>query len=278
MSKANQSDRPTVSCPPAGRASWCGQLKAGNLLVPVKAYAAASSNTELQLHQLHRKCGKRIEQPKRCPKHGEIPADQIVKGVPCGGDTYVRLSNDEVEQARPIDDKTIRLERFCEPQQLDPIMYSGRCLYLVPDSPITQGGYAALQTAMQTAQKCALGQMVLSNHRQLVIVSPGDDTFILYTLFFPAQLKAAPQLKNGDPPIDRRTVRILQKTIEAASGPVPWSDYVDDSNEKLTALVQAKVMAIASKQTISSQGAPKRKTSKRRMSKRNGRVDSAKAA
>ena len=278
MSKLNQSDRPAASGPPAGRASWCGQLKTGNLLVPVKAYAAASSNSELELHQLHRTCGQRIEQPQRCPKHGAIQSDQIVRGFLFGGDTYVRLSNDEVEQARPIDDKTIRLEQFCEPQQLDPLMYSGRCLYLIPDGPIAQGCYAALQTAMQTTQKCALGQMVLSNHRQLVIVSAGDDTLILYTLFYPAQLKAAPQLKNGRPPNDRRTVRALQKTIEAASGPVPWSDYVDDSNEKLTVLVQAKVSAVASRKTISAKNTPKRKASKRRTSKRNRRVDSAKAA
>jgi hypothetical protein len=38
---------------PASRASWCGQLRLGDLCVPVKAYAAIATPPENPLRQLH---------------------------------------------------------------------------------------------------------------------------------------------------------------------------------------------------------------------------------
>jgi len=65
---------------PASRASWCGQLKLGTLCVPVKAYAAIATPPEIPLRQLHAICGERIEYHKCCPKHGKVPAEEIVRG------------------------------------------------------------------------------------------------------------------------------------------------------------------------------------------------------
>jgi hypothetical protein len=70
---------PETHAAPASRASWCGQLKLGPLCVPVKAYAAIATPPEIPLRQLHAPCGERIEYRKCCPKHGEVPAEQIVK-------------------------------------------------------------------------------------------------------------------------------------------------------------------------------------------------------
>ena len=57
---------------PASRASWCGQLRIGDLCVPVKAYSAIATPPETPLRQLHAGCGQRIEYRKWCPKHGVV--------------------------------------------------------------------------------------------------------------------------------------------------------------------------------------------------------------
>jgi len=67
---------------PVSRASWCGQLKLGTLCVPVKAYAAIATPREIPLRQFHAVCGERIEYRKCCPKHGEVPPEEITKGYP----------------------------------------------------------------------------------------------------------------------------------------------------------------------------------------------------
>jgi DNA end-binding protein Ku len=65
---------------PASRASWCGQLRLGDLCVPVKAYAAIATPPETPLRQLHAACGQRIEYRKCCPEHGAVAPEEIVKG------------------------------------------------------------------------------------------------------------------------------------------------------------------------------------------------------
>jgi hypothetical protein len=69
-----------ATAPPASRASWSGQLRLGSCCVPVKAYPTINSTAAVSLRQLHASCGEHIEYHKCCPKHGRVPADQIVKG------------------------------------------------------------------------------------------------------------------------------------------------------------------------------------------------------
>ena len=42
---------------------------------------------------------------------------------------------------RPAQDRALRLERFRSPGQLEPLLFSGRSLYLLPDGPAAEPGY-----------------------------------------------------------------------------------------------------------------------------------------
>ena len=57
--------------------------------------------------------------------------------------------------------------------QLDPALFSGRSLYLLPDGPAAHHPYEVLTEAMRQRRKWALGRMVLANHRQLVALHQG---------------------------------------------------------------------------------------------------------
>jgi hypothetical protein len=41
---------------------------------------------------------------------------------------------------RPAQDHALCLERFLAPEQLDPVLFSGRSLHLLPDGPAAQRG------------------------------------------------------------------------------------------------------------------------------------------
>jgi DNA end-binding protein Ku len=133
---------------PASRASWCGQLKLGTLFVPVKAYAAVASPPEIPLRQLHALCGERIEYRKCCPKHGEVPAEEIVKGYPYQPDQYVRLTEEELAGPQPADKKTLQLEYFLDVALLDMVLLSGRTLYLAPANPAARRSFATVHQAL----------------------------------------------------------------------------------------------------------------------------------
>jgi DNA end-binding protein Ku len=246
MATATMPDAPSISsvhAAPASRASWCGQLKLGTLLVPVKAYAAIATPPEIPLRQLHAVCGERIEYRKCCPKHGEVPPEEIVKGYPYQPDQYVRLSEEELASLQPADEKTIYLEHFLDPASVDLVLLSGRTLYLTPANPAARRPFATVFQSLRRSAKWAIGRVVLSNKWQIVMIRPVDEVLLVHTLYHPAQRRALVNSEGGEVEISQQDLRPLLRLIDAADGEIRWADYQDDTERRLTELVEAKVAA-----------------------------------
>jgi DNA end-binding protein Ku len=59
---------------------WKGTLSFGLLAIPVKLYTAARSQ-RMNLHQLHKVCHTRLEQPLYCPHcNRQVDRSEIVRG------------------------------------------------------------------------------------------------------------------------------------------------------------------------------------------------------
>src|SRR5947209_10118203 len=130
----------------AARSSWKGFLKLNLVTVPVKAYTATSSGGgDIHLNQLHSVCHSRIQYKKTCPIHGEIPKEEIVSGYEYTKGQYVVIDTDELNKLRTEDDKAISIATFVGPTAIDPVYYTGKTYYLVPDGPVGQRPYALLQ-------------------------------------------------------------------------------------------------------------------------------------
>ncbi|MCY2996048.1 MAG: TnsA endonuclease N-terminal domain-containing protein [Planctomycetota bacterium] len=160
---------PVATAPPASRASWSGQLRLGSCCVPVKAYPTISSTAAVSLRQLHAGCGEHIEYHKCCPKHGRVPADQIAKGYPYSAEQCVALNEEDLATLEPTDDKTIHLEHFLSPTEVDLTLLAGRSLYLAPAHPAAMKPFVVIRQALLRADKWALGRTVFSSKRQLLI-------------------------------------------------------------------------------------------------------------
>jgi DNA end-binding protein Ku len=228
---------------PASRASWCGQLRLGDLCVPVKAYAAIATPPENPLRQLHAGCGQRIEYRKWCPKHGAVPPEEIVKGYPYQSDQYVELSQNELDQLQPSDDKTIHVEHFLKPSFVDPVLFAGRSLYLAPANPAAGRPFAMVRQAMERSGKWGLGRVVLSNRWHIVIIRPIEETMLMHTLHHPAQCRVLAAGQTADARVTQSELRPLLKTINGLNGTVAWDDYKDDAEHRLTKLVESRVAA-----------------------------------
>ena len=236
---------PTVAAtafaaPTSNRASWTGRMQLDALSAAVKAYPATVTSSG-PLCQLHAGCGQRIAQRKCCPKHGEVPNDQIAKGYPVEPERNVELTDEDLATIRPDDDKTLHLERAIEPAQLNLILLAGRSLYLVPANPIAMAPYAVIFKALRDTGKWALGRVVFSGRRQLVIVRPATDRLVLHTLHDPAVCRAVAPIDVGPSEADSTQRKALAKVLSGKNGRVDWNEYVDDTDAKLVALVQAKL-------------------------------------
>ena len=234
---------PAIASAPRGRASWSGMLRLSLVAVPVKAYPAASSSEAIHFNQLHADCGQRIAYEKRCPVHGAVEAAEIVKGYQYAPGQYVVIDAEELESLRSAKDKALSLERFVDIREIDPVAFSGRCLYLLPESPAAQRPYLLLAEAMRQRRKWAVGRVAMSGHRQVVVVRPHGRMLAMDVLHDPGQLRSSAWLEAELQPLETspEEIQLAGMLIDSASGAVDWAQYRDDTPDKLAALVEAKV-------------------------------------
>lgn len=232
-----------VSAPSRGRASWTGILQVSLVSVPVKAYPAVSTTDTIRFNQLHGDCGQRIRYQKHCPVHGQVDTAQIVKGYPYAPDQYVVVEDWELEQLRPPKEKALLLEQFVEAGQVDPVMLSGRTLYLFPDGLAAQRSYLLLAEAMQQRACCAVGRITMTGRRYGVVVRPLGRLLALHVLHARELIRSTAPWEAELPPTtpSEEERNLAGMLVDSASGPVDWSRLRDDTPEKLAELIEAKL-------------------------------------
>jgi DNA end-binding protein Ku len=155
---------------------------------------------------------------------------------------YVPIEPEELEKIRPAKDKALVLERFIPAHQVDPVLYSGRTLYLLPDGMAPGHPYSVVAEALREGSKWAIGRVVLSGSRRLVVVRPTGKLLAMDLLHYPAQVRAAAAYETDLPGATPTSEEVhLARTLIDSAAPLNWADYRDTTTEELTALIQAKM-------------------------------------
>ncbi len=260
------------SVPPAARSSWSGTLKLGAITVPLKGYSAAVTQRDSPLHLVHAGCGSRIQQPRRCPKHGEIPSERIVKAFEFAPDDDIVLSEDELNQLKANDDQVIHVERLLSARQFDLFLLSGRTLNLIPAHAAAADAYQLVVAALARADEWGLGRLVMSDRKQLIGLRVVDQRLALYVLHWPAQWRACPAFEAPKPPT-LADVERLSASLSPLRKPFEWSDFQDDFDQTLTDLVRRKMAAAKRSPTVvAAADSTKRPNARRTTTPRGGRA------
>jgi DNA end-binding protein Ku len=218
-------------------------LRLSLVTVPVKAYAANRNSAGIQFNQLHVNCGRRIQHQKRCPVHGPVETAEIARGYQYAPDQYVLVDLEELEKVRPAKDKALVLEQFIPINQVDPVFFAGRSLYLLPDGLAARHPYGVIADALQQEGKWALGRVVLSANRQLVLVRPLGRLLVMDVLHYPAEVRmaAACEAELRPSAATAEELHWIRMLLDAGSTPLDWRQYRDVTTEELTALLEAKI-------------------------------------
>jgi DNA end-binding protein Ku len=228
----------------APRSSWKGYLKLSLVSVPVKAYTASASGAEIHLNQLHRDCHSPIKYKKVCPIHGEVGTDEIVSGYQYAKGQYVEIDPDELDKLRTESDRSINVDGFISGSRLDPLYYSGKSYYLVPDGPVGQKPYALLHQAMAGKGLCALAQIVLSRREQLVLLRPVGKLIVMSVLSYDAEVKKPESFEDevAGAPFSEDELALTGTLVDATTREdLDYAAYTDAYVDKLTRLIEAKV-------------------------------------
>lgn len=226
------------------RASWRGILRFGLVAFPVQAHNAhLRDEGAVAFHQLHAKCGRRIHYEKVCPKHGPVPNDEIISGYELDKDRYVEIDPEELNDLRTEKERSLTLDSFIAPDELDPIYYDGRMYFLAPDGEAAEEPYAVLAAALRQSDRYAVGQVVFSGKEQIVLVRPYGKVLQMALLNYAAEMLDPAKLHLDLPEIKPHDRRLLmaEKLIDG------WIDrhfrfgrYVDRHLELVRELVRAK--------------------------------------
>src|SRR5690349_2905110 len=103
------------------RASWRGQLRFGLVSFEVQAVNAENmQKAEVHFHLLHEPDHQRIHYAKICPKHGEVPNDEIVEGYEVSKNHYVEFDKEELDEFRTEAEKALTIDAFVSAEEIDP--------------------------------------------------------------------------------------------------------------------------------------------------------------
>jgi DNA end-binding protein Ku len=228
----------------APRSSWKGFLKLSLVSVPVKAYTANNTSSEIHLNQLHSGCHNRIRYRKVCPEHGEVQTDQIVSGYEFAKNQYVVINLDELDKLRTKNDHSVSIEGFVKADTLDTVYYSGKTYYLVPDGAVGQKPYSLLLQGMKEAGVHAVAHVVVSQREQLILLRPYKNILLMTILAHHNAIKSADSFKDEISETELAKEELdLTKTLIKASMIKKFNlaSYKNNYVEKLTQLIQLKV-------------------------------------
>ncbi len=180
------------------RASWRGQLRFGLVAFEVQAVnAAIKENSGVHFHLLHAPDHQRIRLVKICPKHGEVPKDEIVEGFEVAKGNYVEFEKQELDALKSVQDKVFVIDAFIGSEDVDPIYFDGRTYYLIPAGSNSSEAYGLLAAAMEKKDRWGIGQIVFFGREQLAVVRSLDGVLTMAMLNYYVQIRKPAEIKRG---------------------------------------------------------------------------------
>jgi DNA end-binding protein Ku len=228
----------------AARSSWKGYLKFSLISVPVKGYSARASGGSIALHQLHAKCHRRIKYKKTCPIHGEISKDEIVSGYEYADGQYVVIEPDEIDQIRGESERAINVDAVVPLKSIDPLYYTDKTYYLVPDGAVGQKPFVLIQKALADDNLAAIARAVLFGREELVLIRPVENVIALTALRYESEVTHADSVADEveSPTLAKEEVDLTKTLVKAFSKKkVSIATYQDEYVAHLTQLIEAKV-------------------------------------
>lgn len=231
------------------RSLWKGALRFSLVSVPVEAFTAAEKGEgEIHFNQLHDKCHSRIRYKKTCPIHGEVPNDEIVMGYEYEKDKYVIFEPGELEKPNSDRSRSLVIDTFIPPDEIDPIYYDGRTYYLTPESQAAEQPYAVLYQAMAKMNRCGLATITLHGKEELVLLRPLDGLLTMTMLYYQSQVRKPELIREeipqaaGPARVKAQELKLAQQLIEASTDKrFDFSNYEDQRTEHLKQLIEAKI-------------------------------------
>lgn len=223
------------------RTIWKGALTFGLVNVPVKVYSATEDH-DVSLHQVHAEDGGRIRYHRVCEVCGQtVPYADIDRAYTDAGQMVVLTKEDldalPAERSREID-----VIEFVPSDQVD-LLTLDRAYYLEPDGSSPKA-YVLLRKTLEQTDRTAIVRFTLRQKTRLAALRVRGDVLVLQTLLWSDEVREAnfPALEQ-DVKISDKELDLSAKLVESFSGDFDPSAHVDEYQQELRTLIDAKLEA-----------------------------------
>jgi DNA end-binding protein Ku len=220
-------------------AIWTGTLSFSLVAIPVQVVKAVEPG-RISFRTLHRKDFSPLSRRMFCPQENiEVPLEEIVRGYEIGPDSYVVVTDEELESVAPDRSRSIEIAEFVEMSEIDPI-YLDHPYYLVP----ARGGeksYRLLVEILARGQKAGLAKFVLHEREYFVAICSAEGALALITLHYSDEILTATDLAPMTAESDTRDKGRVKKVIGGMLTDFDPNRFADQRREKLAALLKKKI-------------------------------------
>jgi DNA end-binding protein Ku len=224
-----------------GRAYWKGFLRLSLVSVGVALYNAVDTTAEIRFNQIHRPSGKRINYTKTVKGLGPVDAADIVKAYEVDENTYVTLEPEELEAIKLESKKTLDLQQFVDPHQIDP-RYFERSYYVVPVDEHAIEGYLVIRDALKESGKMGVGQVTMSGREYLVAVGPLGHGIAMHIMRYADEIRSTAQYFADlpDQKLEPEMVALASELIDRKAASFRPDQYKNRYATALQELVKEK--------------------------------------
>jgi DNA end-binding protein Ku len=221
------------------RPIWKGAITFGMISIPVKLYGATESK-DVAFNTLHAECKSRLKQKRWCPVHDrEVFQDEIARAFEYSKDSYVEITDEDLESLPLPSKHTIELTSFVKQAEIDPV-YFERTYYLEADD-IGAKAYALLLRALKTKQVSAVAKIALRNKESLCVLRASDNNLLmLETLYYPDEVRTAEIPATPDALVSQPELNMALSLVEMLEEPFDAKKYDDQYRVALLDLIEAK--------------------------------------
>jgi DNA end-binding protein Ku len=235
-------DLDRLESPDPGATFWSGTISFGLVSVPVDLLAANRSR-RVSLRMVSSK-GKPLSRRYFTGRdEKELKWEQIVRGYEIEKDSFVVVTDEELDRLAPERTRDIDLRVFVPVDAIDP-MYFDRAYYLVPSGSSTKA-YRLLAKVMEETKRAGIATFVMRAKEYLVAILAENGILRAETLRFADELRTPedvglPTPRKPKPATVTKVETEIRKLAEERLDP---DELVDRGAERMLKLARKKARA-----------------------------------
>jgi DNA end-binding protein Ku len=220
------------------RSVWSGTIEFGLVSIPVSLTTATESKS-IAFHQLHDKCGTRIQEQRYCP-HCErvVEYSELEKGYEYSKGHYVKVTKEDLEKLPLPSKKVIVLDNFVKQEEIDPIYFNGT-YYAEPDNA-SERPYTLLLETLRKKELVAIGTLALRNKERLCCIRVFENSLVIEILLYPDEIRKHTEHKLSSK-VTEKELAVADHLVDLMSGEFEPEKYTDHYREALSELIHEKL-------------------------------------